>query len=104
MWKGVRKQFHPNWRGGITDKIMQIRNSPEMAEWRLKIYVRDDFRCMDCGEKDKRLNADHIYPFAYFPRLRFDINNGQTLCVECHKKTSTYGKKAQVFARQIYAI
>ena len=26
-----------------------------------------------------------------FPEERYNINNGQTLCVECHKKTKSYG-------------
>ena len=86
---------HWNWKGGITPEIMLLRKSIKNRNWRKEVFERDDYRCLDCGERGGKLNADHIYPFAYFPRLRFDINNGQTLCEDCHKRTPTYGYKAK---------
>lgn len=84
-----------NWKGGVRTEHQKIRGSIEYKIWRTAVFKRDDYRCMDCGERGGQLNADHILPFAHFPRLRFDINNGQTLCVDCHKKTPTYAHKAK---------
>ena len=89
----------PAWKGGITPIHSQIRNSLEMANWRKTIFERDDYRCISCGERGGLyLHADHIFPFSQFPRLRFDINNGRTLCRNCHRKTETYGRGAGKFS------
>ena len=73
----------------------RIRNSPEMKRWRLTVLTRDKFTCRMCGQKGGYLEAHHIKPFAYYPALRFDVNNGLTLCLPDHKKTDSYGSKAK---------
>ena len=88
------------WKGGITPKNALIRTSFKYKLWREAVFERDNYTCIMCyarSEKGKAvvLNADHIKPFAYYPELRFDINNGRTLCKNCHKKTDTYGNKRQ---------
>ena len=83
----------PFWKGGITPINAAIRMSLEYQNWRRTVFERDGYRCLDCGQLGGRLEADHIFPFAHFPRLRFDMNNGRTLCRECHKQTKTYGRK-----------
>lgn len=86
------------WRGGITPENHKIRSSLEYKLWRTAVFERDKYECIWCGLKSGNgraviLHADHIKPFAYYPELRFAIDNGRTLCVECHKKTDTYAKK-----------
>ena len=82
---------NPRWKGGITPINKKIRNSLEYKLWRKAVFERDNYTCVWC--KDKRggnLNADHIKSFALFPELRLSIDNGRTLCLECHKKTDSY--------------
>lgn len=84
------------WRGGVTQKNKSDRMSLGCRLWRKEVYERDNYTCVFCGQKGGKLNADHIKSFAKFPALRFDINNGRTLCVECHRKTDTYGWRSLI--------
>ena len=84
------------WKGGITPINQLLRRRMEFQDWRKDIFKRDDYTCQICGERGCELNADHIKPFAYYPELRYDLNNGRTLCVLCHKNTPDYGNKARL--------
>ena len=69
-----------------------------MRLWRKSVFERDNYTCVWCGAKNGNgkaiiLQADHIKPFADYPELRFAIDNGRTLCIDCHKKTNDYGWK-----------
>ena len=77
---------HHNWKGGINPINDTIRKSIKYKQWRRTIFIRDEFTCRGCGKKHIYIEAHHIKPFAKFPELRFDIDNGQTLCEDCHKK------------------
>jgi predicted restriction endonuclease len=84
---------NPMWQGGKTAKHLLIRCSLEYRLWRKAVYERDNYTCVWCGDnKGNNLEADHIKPFYLYPELRFAIDNGRTLCRECHKKTNTYGR------------
>jgi len=85
---------NPKWKGGIsklnkTERQLAMQTI-EYKLWRLSVFERDNFTCQSCGEKGGKLNADHIKPWVFFPELRYKIDNGRTLCVDCHRKTDTY--------------
>lgn len=89
-----------NWKGGITNKNQAIRNSDEYSKWRNKVFKRDNYTCMCCGDdKGGNLQAHHIINFSENESLRYDIQNGITLCKKCHSPSQyesfhhTYGTK-----------
>lgn len=69
------------------------RNAPEYKEWREQVFTRDDFKCQRCGQKGGKLNAHHIKQYALYPDLRFDPDNGITLCEVCHKEVHKNNRK-----------
>jgi 5-methylcytosine-specific restriction endonuclease McrA len=81
---------NPGYIDGRTPKNTRIRHSKKYAGWRKSVFERDNYTCLHCGQRGGRIEADHIQPFSTHPNLRFDINNGRTLCIDCHKKTPTY--------------
>jgi 5-methylcytosine-specific restriction endonuclease McrA len=98
-----------NWRGGKTKLSQLIRNSEPAIRWRRSVFERDAYTCRLCGKVGGRLHADHIRPLsvlldennvrsvasAYACTALWDISNGRTLCVPCHKNTPTYAGKLQ---------
>lgn len=87
------------WKGGITPINAKIRTSLEYKIWRRSVFERDNYQCIWCGVRSGKgkaviLHADHIKPFAYYPELRFAIDNGRTLCKPCHMTTESYLKKS----------
>ena len=82
---------NPNQKGGVSKENELIRKGLEYKLWRESVFKRDNYTCQGCGITNVKLNADHIEPFAISKELRFNINNGRTLCVPCHRKTDTYG-------------
>jgi hypothetical protein len=78
----------------------QIRHLFEYREWRSDVFSRDNFTCQTCFEKGIYLHAHHIFRFIdIMVKYKIDslekarncselwnINNGRTLCINCHNK------------------
>lgn len=73
---------------------------PKYKEWREAVFKRDGYKCVICkhaGSFKNPLQADHHpYPKARYPEKMFDVDNGRTLCLKCHRKTISWktGKTA----------
>lgn len=82
---------NPNWRGGI-----QTRH-PERGRYRAKMWAkavkdRDGWACTKCGSTDN-LHAHHKKRWRDYPDLRYDLDNGITLCHPCHERA--HGSKVK---------
>lgn len=96
--RSPRGKDHHWWKGGVADKNELARRTLEYKIWREKVFSRDKWTCQHCGHRNKsgvrkNLNAHHIKPFSKNKKLRTDINNGITLCEDCHKITHKLNRK-----------
>lgn len=81
---------HYEWKEHLHDKHFQN----EIKKWGKKVKKRDNYICQECGESNKRLlQSHHIKSKSQYPNLIFDLNNGITLCVECHAQKHKDDKK-----------
>lgn len=83
---------HPCWKGG-REEIRALRSSLEHRAWSENVMRRDNYTCRECGKRGGDLHAHHILSFADHPESRWDLDNGLTMCVECHKKTYKFYHK-----------
>jgi len=81
-----RGKNHWNWNGGINPISDTIRKSKEYKVWRELIFERDDWTCSKCLNRDGDINCHHILNFSSNEDLRFNIDNGITLCKKCHRE------------------
>lgn len=78
------------WKGGISRGYKTGYYSTEYKHWRKTIFERDGYTCQVCRKVGVYLTAHHIKSFAKYPTLRFNIDNGVTLCETCHTLTDNY--------------
>ena len=91
----MQRENNHNWNGGSSRGYKTGYYSKEYKDWRRDVFLRDEFTCRQCGAMHVYITAHHIKSFAYYPDLRFDLDNGMTLCEECHKKTDNYKGRAK---------
>lgn len=61
------------------------RRNSRYKQWRRDVFERDDYTCQKCGKRGVKLNAHHKKPYAFYHSLRYELDNGITLCISCHK-------------------
>jgi len=87
----------PLWKGGARKERKIAMGRYEYKEWRTSVFKRDNYTCVICGAKGGYLEADHIKPWALYEALRYEVDNGRTLCKTCHINQPTHGRKALSF-------
>lgn len=79
---------HPRW---IKDRSKLQKSDSHLGsaynEWRTNVYKRDGFKCrMENTDCSGKIEAHHILRYSEFPELRYEINNGITLCHKHHPR------------------
>ena len=62
----------------------------EYKKWRIAVIKRDNYTCQKCGKRGGILQAHHVKPYKDFPELRHSVDNGITLCLQCHSDEHGY--------------
>lgn len=89
---------NPRWKGGL-DYHRVERATHEYQDWRKSVFNRDKYMCQCCGDKyhkehSVKLTAHHIYNWKDNADKRYDLDNGITLCEDCHLMFHMiYGKR-----------
>lgn len=80
--KGIGKyRRDPN----LSDDVRLLRRQyPEYTEWRNLVLARDKYTCQACHKKGREFNVHHILNYSSYPKLRTEVSNGITFCVDCH--------------------
>lgn len=84
-----QNEGNPSWNGGTAKQRRSLRTNIQHMSvykiWRKSVFERDKYTCQKCGQVGGFLEADHIKRWSLYPKLRFNVNNGQTLCKLCHR-------------------
>lgn len=86
-----RFENNPRWKPDARETKRDRKCRPEYAIWRTKVFERDDYTCQICGGRNGSgkayyLHAHHKEPWAICEPKRLDVDNGISLCKECHKE------------------
>lgn len=94
---------NPSYNPDRTDADRQaLRQFDGYKAWRRAVFERDDFNCIACGRHGGRLHVHHVFNYADYPTLRTDMNNGVTMCADCHRSFHrAYGKRHNTLTQLI---
>lgn len=76
---------HWEEHSGIAETAKK-RRSYKYRSWRQEVLIRDSYTCQHCGKQPAVLHVHHKKSFAGHPELRYELDNGISLCKECHLK------------------
>ncbi len=98
----LRGEKHPNWKGGLSPARQKEYGNPEYLSFVKVVLERDNYTCQSCGAKNGngytvQLEAHHKTPYGERPDLRYDTDNGITLCFDCHNLTKSSRPKTVDF-------
>jgi 5-methylcytosine-specific restriction endonuclease McrA len=72
-------------------------------DWRMSVFLRDNFLCrLEDENCFGMLQAHHILKWSDFPKLRYKLNNGITLCQAHHpRKWAEEKRLAPIFSELV---
>ncbi len=80
------------------DEVVSGRHwmSKKYKAWRASVIHRDGKKCRRCGKVNLRgrmLQVHHVVPVSERPERRYQLSNGEVLCLPCHTSHEQRGRK-----------
>ena len=103
--KKMSGENHPRWKKDRTQIDLNKRRNytSKCIEWRNKVFERDNYKCKICNING-RLEAHHILSWIDYPELRYDINNGITLCHAHHPRKRAEEKRLVPIFKELVSV
>lgn len=80
------------------------RNDVTYKEWRRLVWLRDNWKCkIDNSDCKGRIEAHHILSWKDYIKLRYEVNNGITLCHAHHPRKRSEEAKLSPYFQQLVA-
>ncbi len=77
-----RGKNHYEWKENLHDKHYKLA----LKQWGVSVKERDNYSCQYCSITDRKLlEAHHIEHRSKNIHKQFDLDNGITLCLWCHR-------------------
>lgn len=97
---------NPKW---IENRLLlakrQERNDMAYKEWRRQVWLRDNFKCKIANQDCRgRLEAHHILGWTEHPELRYEVNNGITLCHAHHPRKRAEEKRLSPYFQELVSV
>ena len=74
-------------------------------DWMLSVKKRDGWKCRIEDENcDGRMEAHHILNWLDYPELRYEINNGITLCVAHHPRGRRREEEMELVFQELVSV
>jgi hypothetical protein len=84
-------------------KLKNYRNGYKYKPWRRKVLLRDNNSCVLCGSINN-IVVHHIVPSSVQWELRHEINNGASVCLNCHKEIHKTKNNWKLFIKPLYQV
>jgi len=105
--RSYKGENNPAYKGGMAfrKKGEKKHLCSKYKHWMKAVKIRDDWKCKIANKScSGRIEAHHIFPWREYLELRYEINNGITLCRVHHPRGRTKEKRLSLYFQEIVSV
>ena len=94
LLKWTRSGFADRFYDSLVDYIMDNFSSVGKSRYeqlRIEALSRDKYTCQRCGKPGADMH--HKFSQTYYPHLKYDLDNVEILCYDCHEAITKDSRK-----------